>query len=82
MMIVIKNQGGEVGRETEQKKKINMSRRDEGNNDRDRGEQQRSGVSLLVRNLSFDSSPHDIRRAFEKFGEVRDVYIPKDYHSG
>ena len=24
----------------------------------------------------------DLRKIFEKFGEIKDVYIPKDYHSG
>lgn len=25
--------------------------------------------------------PEDLRSEFEKFGEVRDVYIPKDYYT-
>eukprot|EP00638_Chattonella_subsalsa_P014881 CAMPEP_0117829698 /NCGR_PEP_ID=MMETSP0949-20121206/8020_1 /TAXON_ID=44440 /ORGANISM="Chattonella subsalsa, Strain CCMP2191" /LENGTH=113 /DNA_ID=CAMNT_0005670497 /DNA_START=30 /DNA_END=368 /DNA_ORIENTATION=+ len=38
--------------------------------------------SILVRNVSFRTRPNDIRYAFEKFGDVRDVYIPKDHRTG
>mmetsp|Transcript_9205 Transcript_9205/g.9165 ORF Transcript_9205/g.9165 Transcript_9205/m.9165 type:complete len:164 (-) Transcript_9205:218-709(-) len=43
-------------------------------------------VSLLVRNLViFTQDPHtrseDIRNHFSKYGEVRDVYIPRDYYT-
>ncbi|CAM9223916.1 unnamed protein product, partial [Heterosigma akashiwo] len=38
--------------------------------------------SVLVRNLSYRSRPEDIRYAFEKFGDVRDVYMPRDYQTG
>ncbi|GLD95117.1 hypothetical protein PINS_up003742 [Pythium insidiosum] len=41
----------------------------------------RTGISLLVRNVSRRLRPEDIRKEFEKFGEVRDVYIPKDYYT-
>ena len=44
-------------------------RRDEGN------------VSLLVRNVSSDVTSQDLQQAFSRIGEVRDVYIPMDYHS-
>lgn len=40
------------------------------------------GVSLLVRNLSADITTQDLQQAFGRIGEVRDVYIPTDYHSG
>ena len=39
------------------------------------------GVSLLVRNLSPDIVTQDLQMAFGRIGEVRDVYIPMDYHS-
>jgi len=38
-------------------------------------------VSLLVRNVSPDISTQDLTLAFGRIGEVRDVYIPRDYHS-
>ncbi|XP_042968677.1 serine/arginine-rich SC35-like splicing factor SCL30 isoform X2 [Carya illinoinensis] len=38
--------------------------------------------SLLVRNIPLDCRPEEIRVPFERFGFVRDVYIPKDYYSG
>ena len=39
------------------------------------------GVSLLVRNVSPNITPHDLHQAFGRIGEIRDVYIPRDYHS-
>jgi len=38
--------------------------------------------SLLVRNIPLDCRPEELRVPFERFGPVRDVYIPKDYYSG
>ncbi|CAL0317680.1 unnamed protein product [Lupinus luteus] len=38
--------------------------------------------SLLVRNIPLDCRPEELRIPFERFGPVRDVYIPKDYYSG
>eukprot|EP00980_Cylindrotheca_fusiformis_P008157 scaffold1727_cov133-Cylindrotheca_fusiformis.AAC.60 len=49
--------------------------------DRRRRDEGPPGVSLLVRNVSPDIQTHDLQRAFGKIGEVRDVYIPRDYHS-
>jgi hypothetical protein len=40
-----------------------------------------SGTSLLFRNLSKDARAEDIRYAAEKYGRVRDVYLPKDYYT-
>ena len=37
--------------------------------------------SLMVRNISFDTSSHELKDIFSKYGEVRDVYIPRDYHT-
>ena len=39
------------------------------------------GVSLLVRNVSSDISTSDLQMAFGRIGDVRDVYIPRDFHS-
>ncbi|GKU91946.1 hypothetical protein SLEP1_g5748 [Rubroshorea leprosula] len=38
--------------------------------------------SLLVRNIPLDCRPEELRVPFERFGHVRDVYIPKDYYTG
>ena len=38
-------------------------------------------MSLLVRNVSPDVTPQDLQHAFGRIGEVRDVYIPRDFHS-
>ncbi|KAK7276278.1 hypothetical protein RIF29_17416 [Crotalaria pallida] len=38
--------------------------------------------SLLVRNIPLDCRPDELRVPFERFGPVRDVYLPKDYYSG
>ena len=39
------------------------------------------GVSLLIRNVTGDISTNDLQHAFGRIGEVRDVYIPRDFHS-
>ena len=39
------------------------------------------GVSLLVRNVSNDITSADIHQAFGRIGDIRDVYIPRDFHS-
>ena len=39
------------------------------------------GVSLLIRNVSPDITQQDLQTAFGRIGEIRDVYIPRDYHS-
>lgn len=41
-----------------------------------------SGCSLLVRNLSRSVRIEDLRYTAEKYGRLRDVYIPKDYYTG
>ncbi|KAF7816439.1 serine/arginine-rich SC35-like splicing factor SCL30 [Senna tora] len=38
--------------------------------------------TLLVRNFPFDCRPEELRVPFERFGPVRDVYMPKDYYTG
>lgn len=39
-------------------------------------------TSLLVRNLPRDCRPEDLRRPFEQFGRLKDVYLPRDYYTG
>mgnify|MGYP006386112669 FL=1 len=36
---------------------------------------------FAVRNVSPDIQTEDLHRAFGRIGEIRDVYIPRDYHS-
>jgi hypothetical protein len=38
-------------------------------------------VFLMLENLCDCCRPDDLRKEFEKFGEVRDVYIPKDFYT-
>lgn len=35
----------------------------------------------MVRNIAPDITTQDLQRAFGHIGDVRDVYIPRDYHS-
>ncbi|KAA8534202.1 hypothetical protein F0562_031605 [Nyssa sinensis] len=44
-------------------------------------EEQNNG-SLLVRNIPLNCRPEELRVPFERFGVVRDVYLPKDYYTG
>ncbi|XP_004303370.1 PREDICTED: serine/arginine-rich SC35-like splicing factor SCL30A [Fragaria vesca subsp. vesca] len=39
-------------------------------------------TSLLVRNLRHDCRPEDLRRPFEQFGPLKDIYLPRDYYTG
>eukprot|EP00624_Nannochloropsis_granulata_P005747 evm.model.NODE_40933_length_5212_cov_14.053722.1 len=56
--------------------------RDRRSRSRDRGGDRREKrVSLLVRNLAFDTRVEDIRRLFDKYGDVKDVYIPMNFHT-
>ncbi|RLM57714.1 serine/arginine-rich SC35-like splicing factor SCL30 [Panicum miliaceum] len=45
-----------------------------------RGDQ--GSVSLLVRNIPLRCRPEELRVPFERFGPVRDVYLPRDYNTG
>lgn len=38
----------------------------------------RGMTSLKVDNLTYRTTPEDLRRTFEKYGDVGDVYIPRD----
>lgn len=42
-----------------------------------RGGGEQMSTSLLVRNLSFHVRTDELKRLFNKYGEVRDVYIPE-----
>ncbi|XP_058099253.1 serine/arginine-rich SC35-like splicing factor SCL30 [Magnolia sinica] len=46
------------------------------------GRKEPNNGSLLVRNIPLNCRPEDLRVPFERFGPVRDVYIPKDYYTG
>ncbi|XP_062203990.1 serine/arginine-rich SC35-like splicing factor SCL30 [Phragmites australis] len=46
------------------------------------GRKEQGSGSLLVRNIPLSVRAEDLRVPFERFGPVRDVYIPKDYYSG
>ncbi|CAH1793846.1 unnamed protein product [Owenia fusiformis] len=35
-------------------------------------------ISLKVDNLTYRTNPDDLKRHFDKFGEVGDIYIPRD----
>ncbi|XP_071734016.1 serine/arginine-rich SC35-like splicing factor SCL28 [Rutidosis leptorrhynchoides] len=37
---------------------------------------------LLVRNIALDSRPEDLRVPFERFGPLKDIYLPKNYYTG
>ncbi|KAK1578245.1 hypothetical protein Q3G72_028733 [Acer saccharum] len=39
-------------------------------------------TSLLVRNLRHDCRPEDLRGPFSQFGRLKDIYLPRDYHTG
>ncbi|KXZ49355.1 hypothetical protein GPECTOR_22g949 [Gonium pectorale] len=41
----------------------------------------RNKVSVLVRNIPLTYTAEDLRATFEKYGELRDVYIPRDYYT-
>lgn len=63
--------GGPPGRGPGGPKRGERRRRDEGP----------PGVSLLVRNVAPTITTEDLEQAFGRIGDVRDVYIPRDYHS-
>ena len=47
-----------------------------------RGSGELCPTSLLVRNVSYRVTTGEIRELMQKHGEVRDVYIPLDHHTG
>jgi len=49
---------------------------------RDRGPPNTEGmISLKVDNLTYRTTPEMLKRVFEKYGDVGDVYIPRDPYS-
>ncbi|KAI5673821.1 hypothetical protein M9H77_14185 [Catharanthus roseus] len=54
---------------------------------RDRRRRQRRSspsapTGLLVRNISLSARTEDLRIPFERFGPIKDVYLPKNYYTG
>ncbi len=49
--------------------------------DRDR-DSSNGNRSVYCRNVHGRARHDDLRKIFEKYGEVKDVYIPKDFHTG
>jgi FUS-interacting serine-arginine-rich protein 1 len=56
--------------------------RDDEDNRVKRGSGELCPQSLLVRNISYRVTSGEIRNMMEKYGDVRDVYIPLDHHTG
>lgn len=46
------------------------------------GRREQNNGSLLVRNIPLTCRSEDLRGPFERYGPVRDVYLPKDYYTG
>lgn len=40
-----------------------------------------TGRSVLVKNLNFKTNADIIRREFDRFGDIKDIYIPLDYRT-
>ncbi|CDR95026.1 RNA recognition motif containing protein, putative [Babesia bigemina] len=40
-----------------------------------------TGYSLLLRNLRYSTTTQLVREAFERFGKIRDVYLPLDFNT-
>ncbi|GMT14776.1 hypothetical protein PFISCL1PPCAC_6073, partial [Pristionchus fissidentatus] len=38
-------------------------------------------TSLKVDNISYNTSPNDLRRLFDKYGEIGDIHIPRDRYN-
>ncbi|CCD68734.1 putative splicing factor, arginine/serine-rich 4 [Caenorhabditis elegans] len=38
-------------------------------------------TSLKIDNLSYQTTPNDLRRTFERYGDIGDVHIPRDKYS-
>ena len=53
----------------------------DGRGRRNRTDEGPPGVSLLVRNVAPTVTQNDLTSAFSRIGKIRDVYIPRDYHS-
>ncbi|KAL3626162.1 hypothetical protein CASFOL_029711 [Castilleja foliolosa] len=60
------------------------SRRKRYDDPRDSRRERRSPApsGLLVRNISLSARPDDLRIPFERFGPIKDIYLPKNYYTG
>ncbi|GMR61353.1 hypothetical protein PMAYCL1PPCAC_31548, partial [Pristionchus mayeri] len=38
-------------------------------------------TSLKVDNISYNTTPNDLRRIFDKYGEIGDIHVPRDRYS-
>ncbi|XP_017720137.1 PREDICTED: serine/arginine-rich splicing factor 8, partial [Rhinopithecus bieti] len=38
-------------------------------------------ITLKVDNLTYRTTPDSLKRVFEKYGRVGDVYIPREHHT-
>lgn len=38
-------------------------------------------TSLKVDNISYNTTPNDLRRLFDKYGEIGDIHIPRDRYN-
>ena len=38
-------------------------------------------ISVKVDNISYNTSPADLRRIFDKYGEIGDIHIPRDNYN-
>ncbi|XP_021291588.1 serine/arginine-rich SC35-like splicing factor SCL28 [Herrania umbratica] len=65
---------------TRGRKRYEDDPRDRYRSHRDRRSPAPSG--LLIRNLPLDARPEDLRVPFERYGPVKDVYLPKNYYTG
>ncbi|GFP81885.1 serine/arginine-rich sc35-like splicing factor scl28 [Phtheirospermum japonicum] len=63
---------------------LSPSRRKRYDDPRDSRRERRSPApsGLLVRNISLSARPEDLRVPFERFGPIKDVYLPKNYYTG
>lgn len=40
-----------------------------------------TNASVFVKNLPYDAREVDLKEVFAKYGRLRDVYIPLDFHT-
>ena len=52
-----------------------------GGGDRGRSTTNAERISLLVRNIGDRADPRELQSAFERYGHVKDVYIPTDFYN-
>ncbi|XP_051129954.1 serine/arginine-rich SC35-like splicing factor SCL28 [Andrographis paniculata] len=73
-----------MGRHRSRSRSRSPARRKRYDDPRDRRHDRRSPApsGLLVRNISLSARPEDLRVPFERFGPIKDVYLPKNYYTG